>query len=202
MQVRKWLLVLTTLMVLPGTALAKTYTVDQGHSSVSFRIRHLFTEVQGRFRDFQGAIQFDPANPAATQVKGTISAKSIDTDNDKRDEHLRSPDFFNVAQFPDLAFESTAVTDVDAKTNTAKIQGNLTMHGVTKPVTLNAKFLGEAADPWGNQKAGFNAETTIDRREWGLAWNKALEAGNVLVGNDVVIRIDVEAQVGDAAKAK
>ena len=202
MQVRKLVLVLTMVMVLPGTAPAKTYTVDRGHSSVSFRIRHLFTDVQGRFEDFQGTLQFDPADPAATQVKGTITAKSIDTDNEKRDDHLRSPEFFNVAQFPDIAFESTQVTDVDKTSNTAKIHGNLTMHGVTKPVTLSAKFLGEAADPWGNQKAGFNAETTIDRREWGLTWNKALETGNALVGNDVAIRIDVEAQVADPGKAK
>jgi polyisoprenoid-binding protein YceI len=135
-------------------------------------------------------------------VKGAISAKSIDTDNDKRDEHLRSPEFFSVAQFPDITFESTQVTDVDKKANSAKIHGNLTMHGVTKPVTLDAKFLGEAADPWGKQKAGFSGEAAIDRREWGLTWNKALEAGNMLVGNDVIIRIDVEAQVKEAATAK
>ena len=201
MRVRTWLLAAAALMVMPAPALAKTYTVDRDHSAVSFRIRHLFTEVQGRFLDFQGTIEFDPAKPDATQVKGNIVAKSIDTDNQKRDDHLRTGDFFNVAEFPDIRFESTQVTDVDKAANTAKIHGNLTMHGVTKPVVLKAKFVGEAADPWGNQKAGFNAETTIDRREWALTWNKALEAGNVLVGNDVTIRIDVEAQV-DAGSAK
>ena len=201
MRVRTWLLAAAALMVMPAPALAKTYTVDRDHSAVSFRIRHLFTEVQGRFLDFQGTIEFDPAKPDATQVKGNIVAKSIDTDNQKRDDHLRTGDFFNVAQFPDIRFESTQVTDVDKAANTAKVHGNLTMHGVTKPVVLKAKFVGEAADPWGNQKAGFNAETTIDRREWALTWNKALEAGNVLVGNDVTIRIDVEAQV-DAGSAK
>jgi len=201
MRVRTWLLAAAALMVMPGPALAKTYTVDRDHSAVSFRIRHLFTEVQGRFLEFQGTIVFDPAKPDATQVKGAIVAKSIDTDNQKRDDHLRTAEFFDVAQFPDIRFESTQVTDVDKAANTAKIHGNLTMRGVTKPVVLKAKFVGEAADPWGNQKAGFNAETTIDRREWALTWNKALEAGNVLVGNDVTIRIDVEAQV-DAGSAK
>jgi polyisoprenoid-binding protein YceI len=200
MRVRRWLVAVAAVMVMPGAALAKTYTVDRDHSSVGFRVRHLFTDVQGRFRDFQGTIQFDPANPSVTQVKGVISAKSVDTDNEKRDEHLRGSDFFAAGEFPEIRFESDRVTDVDKAAGSAKIHGNLTMHGVTKPVALNARFLGEAADPWGNQKAGFSAEVTIDRREWGLTWNKALETGNVLVGNDVTIRIDVEAKAESAAK--
>lgn len=194
MFVRRSLIAAVAVLLIPAAGFAKSYTVDRDHSAVSFRVRHLFTDVQGRFQDFQGTIQFDAANPSATQVKGVIATRSINTDNTKRDDHLRAADFFDVAKYPEIRFESTQVTDVDKASNSAKIHGNLTMNGVTKPVVLSAKFLGEAADPWGNQKAGFNAEATIDRREWGLTWNKALEAGNVLVGNDVVIRIDVEAK--------
>jgi len=194
-----WLVLAAAAALIPSTAPAKTFTVDPGHTTVGFRVRHLFTEVGGTFGKFDGTIEFDPAKPADTKVKGTIDPASIDTNEPDRDQHLRGADFFDVAQFPKITFESTQVTDVDAKAMTAKIHGNLTMHGVTKPVVLDAKFGGEAADPWGNQKAGFSGETTIDRREWGLTWNKALEAGNVLVGDDVKIRIDAEAKVGDAA---
>jgi polyisoprenoid-binding protein YceI len=179
--------------LIPSAAPAKTYNIDPGHTTVGFKVRHLFTEVGGTFGTFEGTIDFDPAKPEATTVKGSIDTASIDTNEKDRDEHLRNPDFFDVAKHPKITFESTKVTDVDAKANTAKIHGNLTMHGVTKEVVLDSKFAGEAADPWGNQKAGFSAETTIDRRDWGLTWNKALEAGNVLVGNDVKIRIDAEA---------
>jgi polyisoprenoid-binding protein YceI len=189
---KPWLLALAA-VALPALAQAKTYTVDPDHSSVTFGVRHLFTEVQGRFKQYKGTIEFDPAAPEAAKVQGSVQASSVDTDVAQRDEDLRSANFFDVTNHPEIKFESTKITDVDKASNTAKVHGNLTMHGVTKPIVLDAKFLGEAKDPWGNQKAGFQGETTIDRRDWGLTWNKALEAGNVLVGNDVKIRINAEA---------
>lgn len=181
--------------VLPPLALAATYRVDASHTSVTFTVRHLFTNVEGRFRTFDGEIAFDPAAPEKTSIKGSIDAASIDTNVTKRDEHLRSPDFFDVAKFPKIEFVSTGMSDLDKTKNTAKIQGNLTMHGVTKPVVLDAQYLGSATDPWGNKKAGFTASTTIDRKEFGLGWNKTLEAGGVLVGDEVTIRINVEGDV-------
>jgi polyisoprenoid-binding protein YceI len=202
MRKRNFLGVAFAVALLPSVCWAKTYTVDPDHSSVTFRVRHLFTEVEGRFKQFKGTIAFDPAKPEETKVQGGIAAASIDTNNDKRDEDLRSSNFFDVAKTPDISFETTQITDVNKADMTAKVHGNLTMHGVTKPVVLDGKFLGEAKDPWGNQKAGFHAEGKIDRRDWGLTWNKALEAGNVLVGNDVTIRIDAETAAGDEASAK
>jgi polyisoprenoid-binding protein YceI len=191
----RWLAVALAACVLPSVCWAKTYTVDPDHSSVTFRVRHLFTEVEGRFGQYKGTVVFDPQKPEAAKVTGTIQAASVDTDVKQRDDDLRSANFFDVPKFPDITFESTSITDVNKTDMTGKVHGNLTMHGVTKPVVLDAKFLGEAQDPWGNKKAGFHAEGTIDRRDWGLTWNKALEAGNVLVGDEVKIRIDAETQV-------
>jgi polyisoprenoid-binding protein YceI len=199
MRRRNWLALVFAASLLPRVGWAKTYTVDPDHSAVTFGVRHLFTEVQGRFRQFKGTIVFDPASPETAKVNGAIQAGSVDTDVKQRDDDLRSANFFDVAKTPEIRFESTQVTDVNKTDMTAKVHGNLTMHGVTKPVVLDAKFLGEAKDPWGNNKAGFHAEGKIDRRDWGLTWNKALEAGNVLVGNDVTIRIDAETVVGEEA---
>lgn len=181
--------------ILPAAAGAASYKVDPAHTSVTFLVRHLFTNVEGRFKTFDGTIVFDPAAPEKTVVKGTIDVASIDTNVAKRDEHLRSPDFFDVAKFPKIEFVSTGVTDVDKAKNTGKLHGNLTMHGVTKPVVLDAQFLGAATDPWGNKKAGFSATTTIDRKEFGLDWNKALETGGLLVGDEVTVRLNVEGDV-------
>jgi polyisoprenoid-binding protein YceI len=181
--------------LLSRPAAATTYKVDPTHTSVTFLVRHLFTNVEGRFRTFDGEIVFDPAAPEKTAVKGSIDVASIDTNVAKRDEHLRGPDFFDVAKFPKITFASTGVSDVDTAKNTGKLQGNLTIHGVTKPVVLDAQFLGAATDPWGNKKAGFSGTTTIDRKEFGLGWNKALETGGFLVGDEVTIRINVEGDV-------
>ena len=180
---------------MPAVAGATSYKVDPAHTNVTFLVRHLFTNVEGRFKTFEGTIVFDPAAPEKTVVKGTIDAASIDTNVDKRDQHLRSPDFFDVAKFPKIEFASTGVSDVDKTKNTGKIHGNLTMHGVTKPVVLDAEFLGAATDPWGNKKGGFSATTTINRKDFGLNWNKALETGGALVGDDVQIRLNVEGDV-------
>ena len=172
-------------------AAAEDWTVDEAHTSVAFSVAHLFTSVQGRFDSFEGKIEFDPNDPAAAVVRGTIAAASINTNNAKRDKHLRSGDFFHVEKFPEIRFESTGgIANLQGKSG--ELPGNLTIHGVTKPVVLDVKFLGRGKDPWGNERAGFNATLTIDRKDYGLNWNELLETGGVLVGDEVEIRIDVE----------
>jgi len=187
------LVLAASLLSLP--ARAATYKVDPGHTSVTFLVRHLLTNVEGRFRTFEGQIVFDPAAPEKTVVKGSIDVSSIDTNVAKRDDHLRSAEFFDGAKFPKIEFASTSVSDVDATKRAGKIHGNLTIHGVTKPVVLDAQFLGAATDPWGNKKGGFSASTTIDRKDFGLTWNKTLDTGGLLVGDEVTIRINVEGDV-------
>jgi len=179
-------------LALPAWAGAATYAVDKDHTSVAFKVRHLFTSVVGHFGEFSGTIELDPAAPAAASVRGEIAATSIDTNNAKRDEHLRSADFFDVAKHPSIAFVSTKVSDVDPAAKTAKLHGNLTMHGVTKPVVLDVAYLGTGKDPWGNVRGGFTATTTVTRKDFGLSWNETLETGGVLVGEEVEIEINVE----------
>ena len=188
-------LVAISLGVAVAPAGAASYNVDAAHTSVSFKIRHLFTEVEGRFTDFSGTIEFDAADPSKTRVTGEIKTASINTNNEKRDKHLRTDEFFHVEKYPTIAFVSTRVSDVEVRTKKGKLHGKLTMHGVEKPVVLDVAYLGAGADPWGNQKAGFKATTTIDRKDFGLNWNEALEAGGFLVGDEVEIQINVEAAV-------
>jgi len=191
MRVSSRLLLATLLAVgLASSSQAESWKVDPAHTTVGFNVSHLFTSVQGRFDRFEGTIDFDPANPAATVVRGTVEAASINTNNAKRDKHLRSGDFFDTEKYPKLQFESTKATITDGRSGT--IAGNLTIHGVTRAVVLDVKFLGSGKDPWGNERAGFRAELTINRRDYGLNWNELLETGGVLVGDEVEIRIDVE----------
>jgi polyisoprenoid-binding protein YceI len=164
--------------------------IDPQHSNVGFQVRHIFTNVSGRFREFEGSLRFDEANPAASSVEVTIKAASIDTSVEARDKDLRSPKFFEVEKYPAISFKSSAVQPQGEKK--AKLKGTLTMHGVSKEVVLDAEYLGKLKDPWGNLRYGFHAETTIDRRDFGLTWNEALEAGAVLVGEKVTILLDVE----------
>lgn len=178
-------------------AMATTFQVDPAHTTVGFSVRHLFTSVQGRFDTFTGAITFDPAAPAATRVEGSIQAKSINTNNEKRDTHLRSGDFFDVEKFPAISFKSTGVRDVNLEKNSAKLDGILTIRDQSKPVVLDVAFLGRGKDPWGNDKGGFTATTTINRKDFGLAWNETLETGGVLVGDEVTITINAEGNVAD-----
>ena len=188
---KPWLAVAVTLLW-ASTSLAEVYDVDPAHTSVVFRIRHLFTTVAGRFENFDGKITFDEKEPAKTRVEGSIDAATINTNVKKRDDHLRSADFFDVAKFPKVTFESTGVTDLDSTGKKGKMQGTLTLHGVSRPVVLDASFLGKGKDPGGHERAGFHGTTTINRKDFGLTWNKALESGGLLVGDDVTIEIDVE----------
>jgi polyisoprenoid-binding protein YceI len=169
-------------------------TIDKAHSEAAFQVRHLLTKVRGRFADFGGTIQFDEASPEKTLVDFTIQAASIDTTAPDRDTHLRSDDFFAVDKHPTITFKSTRV----AKTapDGYAVTGNLTIHGITHEVTIPVTSLGTAKDPWGNLRAGFEAETTINRKDYGLNWNATLETGGFLVGDEVKISLQVQAVVG------
>jgi polyisoprenoid-binding protein YceI len=188
---RAFLPVLALALLWPALAMAAppVYKVDADHSGVSFSIRHFVSNVSGRFRDFDGLIRYDKANPAASSVEFTVKAASIDTTNNDRDEHLRSADFFDVQKFPSLTFTSTKVVPKDA--TTLDVTGNLTLHGVTKPVTFPISLLGTVKTPKG-EKAGFETTFKIDRKEYGIVWNHILDSGPVL-GDDVKITIEIEA---------
>jgi polyisoprenoid-binding protein YceI len=188
-----FLLVLS--IALPTAARAESWTIDPAHTTVGFSVSHLFTSVQGRFDRFQGTIDFDPAKPQSTVVRASVDAASINTNNEKRDKHLRSGDFFDVEKFPTLSFESTGgITQmVDGR---GKLAGKLTIHGVTRPVAFDVVYRGQGKDPWGNVRAGFAASLNINRKDYGLNWNEALETGGFLVGDDVEIRIDAEGILG------
>ena len=185
------LLALGSLSV-PDVSWASAFRVDAEHTSVAFRVRHLFTQVQGRFDRFEGKIRFDPTHPEKTTVEGTVDVASINTNVKERDEDLRSKRFFDVEHYPKITFVSTGVTNIDAGMKTAKLHGILTMHGVEKPVVMDVSYYGAGADPWGNRRAGFSARTTISRTDFGLSWNETLETGGLLVGDDVQIEIQVE----------
>ena len=171
---------------------AETFTVDPAHSDASFRVKHLMSNVKGAFGDIAGTIEVNRENPAASSVDFTINAASIDTANDNRDKHLRSADFFDVEKFPQITFKSTKIAPSGSK-DVYNVTGNLTMHGVTRQVVLPVTFLGFAKDPWGNDRAGFEIETTLNRKDFGLNWNKALDQGGFLLGEDVKVSIALEA---------
>lgn len=165
---------------------AETWVVDPGHSEVSFQVRHLMSRVRGVFRDFSATIVRD-ADPAKSSVEFTIQATSIDTGIADRDKHLRTADFFDVDNHPTITFKSTSIEKVsDAE---YKVTGPLTMRGVTKVITLPVTFDGEMKDPWGNLRAGFSTETTVNRKEFGINWNKALDQGGFLLSDDVEVEI-------------
>ncbi len=180
---------------LATTANATRWKVDGAHTTVSFSVSHLFTSVRGRFDRFEGSVEFNPAKPEATVVRGTIEAASINTNNAKRDKHLRSGDFFDVEKYPTLSFESTGVKKVNG--NKGELEGKLTVHGVTRPVVIEVEYLGQGSDPWGNVRAGFSMKLTIDRKDYGLNWNEVLETGGFLVGDEVEIRVDVEGLIDE-----
>jgi polyisoprenoid-binding protein YceI len=192
------LLALTTLAAI-SVASAADFTVDPAHTSVGFSIRHMVSKVNGTFKDFAGDFSFDPKNPAAAKVNFTVQTASVDTQNEKRDTHLKSADFFEVEKFPTMTFKSTRV--VPAGKNKYKVTGNFTLHGVTLPETFVVEYGGEMKDPWGNNRAGFSATTTIKRKDFGMVWNKTLDAGSVMLGDDVAISLQVEATENKPAAA-
>lgn len=172
---------------------AEVHEIDASHSQVGFRIKHLVGKVPGRFTKFSGTIDYTVGEPKTWKVSATIDPASINTDNEKRDGHLKAEDFFDVAKYPTITFKSTKVSDI--KGDTAKVTGDLTMHGVTKSVVLDLEIGGITKDPWGNIKSGFTATGTINRKDFGIVFNKTLDSGGLMLGEDVVITLDIEAQV-------
>jgi polyisoprenoid-binding protein YceI len=176
------------------------WNIDPSHSGVHFTVRHMvITKVRGAFERWQGTVDFDEQDPASSKVSVRIDAASINTREEKRDAHLRSPDFFDVASHPALTFESTKVEKLDD--GAYRVSGDLTIRGVTKPVALEAEYLGSGKDPWGNERIGFQARTTINRKDFGLTWNQALETGGLLVGEKIEIALDVQAVKAAAREA-
>jgi polyisoprenoid-binding protein YceI len=163
--------------------LADTYVIDKSHSDASFLIRHMMSKVRGQFTDYAGSINVDPAKPENASVEFTVKTASIDTANDNRDKDLRGANFFDVEKFPEITFKSTRVKATGK--DKYDVTGTLTMRGVSKEVTLPVQFLGFGKDPWGNEKAGFSIDFTLNRKDFGLVWNKTLDTGGVLLGDDV-----------------
>lgn len=172
-----------------------TWQIDPAHSAVEFSVKHMmFTNVRGRFKDVKGTIEVDEQNPDRSTVNVEIAAGSIDTGVADRDAHLRSADFLDVEHFPTITFRSKRVEGAMKKDGDKfKVVGDLTIRGKAIEVTLDSTYLGSGKDPWGNIKGGAEATTKIDRREWGLTWNQALETGGILVANDIRIELQVQA---------
>jgi polyisoprenoid-binding protein YceI len=178
----------------------KHYTFDLSHSSVGFHVRHLMiSKVHGRFTSWNGTLEIDEADLRRSKVAVEIDAASVDTKEAKRDEHLRSADFFDVEKFPHLTFTSTAVEVVDDEN--LRVTGDLTIHGITRPVVLAVERSPEVKDPWGGTRTGFSATATVSRKDFGLTWNALLEAGGVAVGDKITIQLEIEAILAAAAAA-
>ena len=180
-------------------ALTGTYTIDPTHSRIGFVARHaMVTKVRGAFNDYEGSGYLDAEQPANSHAELTIKAASIDTRNADRDAHLRSNDFFDMGTYPEITFTSTAVEPVGA--GGYRVTGDLTIKGVTRPVTIDFEYTGTAVDPYGNTRIGLEGKATVNRKDWGVNWNAALEAGGVLVSENITLEFDVSAiRTADAA---
>lgn len=169
----------------------KSWDIDVSHSAIHFWVRHMIiSKVHGRFAKWAGTIALDEQDLTRSTVDVRIDAASIDTQVADRDTHLKSADFLDVAKYPELTFRSKRIEKAGED---YRVVGDLSLHGVTREVTLQAEFAGSGKDPWGNTRAGFSAKASLDRRDYGLVWNAALEAGGVLVGEKVEITIELEA---------
>jgi polyisoprenoid-binding protein YceI len=184
--------VLFPLSVATLQAAPVSYDIDPNHTAATFKVRHFFSEVPGRFKEVSGEILFDAETPENSSTEILIRAGSVDTNNEKRDNHLRSADFFDVAKDSTITFKSTRISKTDQK-NLYKASGDLTMHGVTKPVILEVEVLGSGPDGMGGERAGFVARTTINRKDFNILWNKALDNGGTMLGDDVKIEVSIEA---------
>lgn len=175
----------------PSFAFAAEYVVDSAHSAAQFSVKHMMvSNVRGAFSKVTGTANIDENDITRSTVEASIDVSTVNTNEPKRDEHLRSPDFFDTAKYPTMSFKST---NVEKAGDNLKVTGNLTLHGVTRPVVLDVEgFTTEAKDPWGNTKRGGTATTKINRKDFGLGWNKALETGGVVVGDEVAITLDLE----------
>ncbi len=184
------LAVITSLFAV-SSSYAADYVIDPSHSSIGFKVKHLaISSVPGKFGEFKGAFSFDPQNVAGSKADAEISAASVNTGEAKRDDHLRSGEFFDTAQFPTISFKTTKVEKISD--TEFKAHGDLAIHGVTRPVVLDVTYGGSATDPWGKERAAFFATTSINRKEFGLTWNKVLETGGLVVGDEVAITLEIE----------
>ena len=183
---------MTTASIPALTELTGTYTVDPAHTRIGFVARHaMVTKVRGSFDEFAGTAVLDGANPANSRVEVTIEAASIDTRNAQRDEHLRSNDFLAMQEYPKITFASTGVRQ--AGETTFEVTGDLTIKGVTNEITIPFEFEGAAKDPFGNERVGFEGAVTINRKDYGVTWNAALEGGGVLVSDKVTLEFEISA---------
>jgi polyisoprenoid-binding protein YceI len=203
---RQSIMILAALLLAQGTAMAATYTIDKDHSTIEFMVKHMgISNVKGTFKDYDGKIEMDEKSPNKDTASIKIKTSSIETGTAKRDEHLKSPDFFDVAKFPEMSFETTKVSK---KGENWTVDGKLTLHGVTKPITLKATFGGKTTDPYGNERVAFSATGKIDRKDFGLTWNKPMntsaeKVGGMMVGDDVTLSFEIEAiQNKDKAATK
>lgn len=171
---------------------AEPFNVDKVHSEATFQVRHMMSKVSGKFDDFSGKVNIDRANAPASSVEFTIKAASINTGNADRDKDLRGPNFFDVDKNPEITFKSSKIVPSKTK-NVYDVSGDLTMHGVTKHITIPVESGGFGKDPWGNERTGFSVTTTLNRKDYGINWNKTLDNGGVLLGDDVTININLEA---------
>lgn len=183
-------LVVLFLLSFASIASAETWTVDKAHSDVGFKVRHLVSNATGTFRDFDGVFELDRARPTASKVEFSIKTASIDTAVADRDKHLRGEDFFDAEKHPEITFRSTKIRAKGK--DRYLVEGLLTMRGVTRAVELPVDFLGFVKDPWGNEKAGFETSVTINRKDFGIVWNKALDNGGALLADDVKVTINLE----------
>lgn len=169
---------------------AETFTVDQTHSEVSFRVRHFVSQTPGKFADYDATIQLDRSDLENSKVEFVIQADSIDTDNADRDKHLRSEDFFWIDKYPTLSFKSGKIRNVGG--DRFEVTGTMSIRGVERVITVPVEFLGVIKDPWGGERAGFESSFTIDRKDYGIEWNKALDSGGVILGDDVKVTLNLE----------
>lgn len=170
----------------------QTFAIDPSHSRMGFTVRHMgFSKVRGRFEQFEGVIQMEPGDLTTLEADATVQTASIMTNEEKRDAHLRSADFFDVEKYPTITFKSTEVRN--ASDDSFVLIGEFTMHGVTKIIELDGTFLGEGQDPWGSTRIAVEARTKLNRKEFGLNWNAVLETGGVLVSEEVEITLEIQA---------
>jgi polyisoprenoid-binding protein YceI len=180
-----------------ASALAETWAVDSSHSTVGFSVRHMMvSNVKGAFGKFTATVDGSPADPATAKISATIEVASVDTRDTKRDDHLRSADFFDAAKFPQMTFTSTKVEKLSA--TAAKVTGDLTFHGVTKPVVLDVEYTQPVKSPWGKSVVGATATGKISRKDFGVAWSKTLDGGGLVVGDEVTLQFDLELVKKDA----
>jgi|WetSurMetagenome_2_1015567.scaffolds.fasta_scaffold436445_2 polyisoprenoid-binding protein YceI len=192
MIIKNFFLIALIMMVFSGlTVAADTFTIDPSHSNIGFSVRHLvISNVKGTFADFAGTIVYDSSDVTKSSVNVTIKVASINTAVEARDTHLKSPDFFDAAKYPEITFQSTKVEKTDSG---LMVYGKFTMHGVTKDIAIPFAILGTTKDPWGNFRLGAEGTLSINRLDYGLAWSKLTEAGGLVVGNEVKIDLNVEA---------